>query len=236
MKTSSRPHLALLAPTPLPPPATPPAAVRAVPPLVPLLGPEAELTPELDRALTAAAHAAHAGDRAARDALYFALAPKIARFVARYARYAQQHPVAWEVADVAQEAFVVFADLVAAWQPGAAFGPYFLRAFPLRLLSAVHRLAGPRPAPAVALAPPRLALIEDGTAEATAAAIRLDALARDLPPVDGAILLGRVRDGDTFAAIAAHLGLDPRTVRRRWVALRAELRRSLTAGGNSIGE
>ena len=68
-----------------------------------------ELTPEVEAALDALARAAR-HDPAARNELYAALELKIARFLAPYRG---RTTAAGEFEDLAQEAFLVFVDLVA---------------------------------------------------------------------------------------------------------------------------
>jgi RNA polymerase sigma factor (sigma-70 family) len=202
------------------------------PPIAPLLAADDPLTPETDRRLTALACAARAGSRPARDALYLALAPKIDRFVAgcRHLAWTSLGPRRdgrpWDADDLAQEAFVVFADLLAAWSGEGTFVPYFLAHFPWRLRTAWRALAGPRRHESN-LAAPHLALLADDSAEAEEARIRLEAIAAALSPLDGAILLGHVRDGRSLRTVARRLGLGHATVTRRWQGLREELRREL---------
>ncbi|CAA9555467.1 MAG: hypothetical protein AVDCRST_MAG49-2875 [uncultured Thermomicrobiales bacterium] len=194
---------------------------RALPALA---GSTAAVAPEVDRALTAAAMAARAGDREARDALHAALAEKIGRFVARY-RHGWGDG-AWDADDVAQEAYLVLVELIDGWPGGESFVAYFLSRFPWRLRDAVRRLAGPRPVSA----PPddsALTLVVDGSAAAETARALLGTLAADLPEPDRTILWRHIGEGERFGVIATSLHLDRRTVNRRWQALVAELRDSL---------
>ncbi len=101
-----------------------------------------ELTPQAEAAIDALARAGRT-DAAARNELYGALAFKIARFLAPYRGRAG---AAGEFADLEQEAFVIFADLVADWSGGGTFARYFLGYFPWRLRHAVeaHERRWPR--------------------------------------------------------------------------------------------
>lgn len=92
-------------------------------------------TPDLEAHLFALAMRAKV-DRAARDALYDALAFKIDRFVRRY-RYRLNQFVICDLDDVAQEAFIVFCDLVESWPGQQSFLGYFFSRFPWRLARAV---------------------------------------------------------------------------------------------------
>src|SRR5262245_55520283 len=90
-----------------------PRVVRLLPsspPLVPLMRADGEISPDVDRVLTMVAWEAQSGDVAARNALYTACEPKIARFVHRCRGLIEVHGgTAFDLDDVAQEAFLVFA-------------------------------------------------------------------------------------------------------------------------------
>jgi RNA polymerase sigma factor (sigma-70 family) len=196
------------------------------PPLVPVLPPAGEIPPEVDRVLTMVASEAQPGDTAARNALYAACAPKIARFVRRY-RFVTGHRAGIDLDDVAQEAFVAFADLVEHWPGGDSFCAYFLGHFPWELKNRVRRhLAISRRSVGFGAAS-ELDLLTDGSAAASEAIALLRVLAEGLPEPDGSILLWRVRDGESFGTIARRLGTSRRTVMRAWDRTLADLRRSL---------
>ena len=205
------------------------------PRLVPLLAAGDDITPERERLLTTLATAARGGDRAARDALYLALSAKIDRFVAGCRRLvaddgARRDGRPWDLEDVAQEAFPVFADLVAAWPADGPFGPYFLAAFPRRLRNACRDLRAQRRLQ-FPLPPASVVFLRDGTAAAEEASARLRAVAGGLPPPDGAILLGHVGDGESLCAVARRLGLPRHVVSYRWRALLSRLRDEEGADG-----
>jgi DNA-directed RNA polymerase specialized sigma24 family protein len=200
------------------------------PPLVPVLAADDEITPEIDRVLTTVARTASDGDVAARNALYIAFAQKIARFVRRYRTHLSG--IGWSAAidldDVAQEAFLVFADLVAEWPGGDSFCVYFLGHFPWELRNAVRRLGtANRPALHLVGAPDELWLA-DGSAAADEAITLLETVAAALQAPDGDILLWHIRDGETLTVIARRLGTSPRTIVRAWDRIVTELRRSLS--------
>ena len=207
---------------------------RDDPVLVPLLTADDDLTPDRECLLTALAHQARAGDRAARDALYLVLSAKIDRFVAGCRRLAatgagpRRDGLPCDAEDVAPEAFPLFADVVAAWPGDAPFGPYFLAHFPWRLRSAWRALVASRRLE-IPIPPLWITLLHDGTEASEESRVRLEALAADLPPPDGAILLNHIRDGESLGAVARWLGLSRRTVTRRWQALLIELRQGLRA-------
>lgn len=201
------------------------------PPLVPVLAPDGEISPDVDRSLTMVAREAQTGDVAARNALFAACEPKIARFVRRYrtvAGRAHSGP-AFDGEDVAQEAFVVFADLVADWPGGESFCAYFLGHFPWHLRNAVRRLGTANRASARFGTSPGAYLLADGSSVAAEAVTLVRVIAGRLPDPDGSILLWRILDGDSLATIAQRLGTSKRTVQRAWDRITADLRRSLTA-------
>lgn len=200
------------------------------PPLVPVLSPDGEVTPDTDRVLTVIAREAQAGDVAARNALYAACEPKIARFARRY-RVTTAGPdrcPAFDLDDVTQEAFLVFADLIESWPGGESFCAYFLGHFPWELRNAVRRLAAANRPSAGLVAAPGVYFLADGSAAAAEAVALLQTVAETLPAPDGNILLWRVRDGEGFGTIARRLGTSTRTATRAWDRIVSEFRRSLT--------
>lgn len=200
--------------------------------LAPLLAADAPLSGEIERRLTALALAARAGDGGARDALYHAFAPKLDRMLGRCRGLAwaaagpRRDGRPWELDDLAQEAYLVFVDLLAEWSGEGAVGPYLLAHLRWRLRTAWNGLAAPRRREAAIT--PRLAdLLADGSAAADEATVLLETLAAALPPPDAAMLLMLVRDGCSPAVVARRLGVSRRTVDRRWGALVRRLRASL---------
>jgi RNA polymerase sigma factor (sigma-70 family) len=93
------------------------------------------LTPELEALFNALACAARE-DPDARNALFARLSGKIARFLAPW----QGRELAiGDFADLRQEAFVVFADLVRGWSGEGSFARYFFAFYPWRLRHAIAR-------------------------------------------------------------------------------------------------
>lgn len=184
---------------------------------------------EREAALTRLALAARAGDRAARDQLYAELEPNIRRMVAGCARLTwaadcpRREGRPWDREDVAQEAFLVFSDLIQAWSGVGPVTPYLFAYFPWRLRNAWRRLrpARPRGAPILRAEP---GLAADASATAAEATVLLEALASELPVVESAILLMHVRDGLSLAEIGRRFGVRPRQVRRRWAGIKRWLR------------
>ena len=205
------------------------SAQTSLPPPLPA---DSAVTPQLDRSLVVLARAARAGDPAARNTLYALLSAKIDRFVRRYRRGSWDNDYSWDVEDLAQEAFLVFADLVDGWAGNDSFTPYFLAHFPWRLRDAVRRLNGTRQRDQIALAAQH-DLVSDGTAATEAAVDLLEALTARLSPTSRAMLLWRLRDGERFGTIAGRLGLSRRTLHRHWDVTLDDLRRSLEASSGS---
>jgi RNA polymerase sigma factor (sigma-70 family) len=210
------------------------AALR--PPLAPLIGADDPIDDRLEPMLADLARRARLGDQPARDALHAALAPKIERFVTTYLRRAFAargprdggRPLDYD--DLAQEAFLVFAETLAVYDGQRPFGQHFLAVFPWRLHDAWRRLIAParRTAP---LAPSH-DLLADPSLAADEARVLVETIAADLGEPDGAILCLRLLDGLTLDETATGLGLSRTTVCRRWARLRRLLRRRLAPEAN----
>lgn len=199
----------------------------STPALVPVVNADDDLSPALERRLLPTVRRAHAGCHDARDALYIAFRPKLARFIRRIR--APHQPAGrvglWDQHDVEQEAWLVFDDLIRQWTPDRPFGRYLLATFPWRLHDAIYRGIGRR------AVPPRMTTVpigeqdwlHDGSADADEAHALLNALADHLPAVQGAILRRHIGKGETLTAIARDLDLSRRTVTRQWRAVRDHL-------------
>jgi RNA polymerase sigma factor (sigma-70 family) len=203
------------------------------PPLVPVVSADGEITPDVDRVLTVVARDAHDGDVAARNALYVALEPKIARFVRRLAGDLDRRGgcPAVDADDLGQEAFLVFARLVECWPAEGSFGAYFLGHFPWRLKNAGRRLETANRTVLDLSDAPSQSLLADGSADGDEASALLEAMAASLPVPDGDILRWRVRDREGLATIGRRLGVGRQAVARAWTRVAAELRRSLAPEG-----
>lgn len=208
-----------------------PVAATAPPALVPVIGVDDDLDAALERHLRPVALRAQAGDRAARDALYLAFEPKLLRSAWRIRTPWAPHGchAIWERDDVTQEAFVVFAALVASWPPQLPFGRYLLANFPWRLRDAVMRGVA---RPVV----PRRAFVARHDSEhwlADPAATReeeralVEAIAASLePPLDEVLRLVVIEQLPQ-EEIAERLGVGRRTVSRHWRSIRNRLRPDL---------
>lgn len=191
------------------------------------LGGDFDLTPAIEAAIDRLARAAR-DDPAARNALYAALDLKIARFLAPYR--GRPTPVG-EFAELQQEAFLVFAGLVADWTGEGSFARFFLGFFPWRLRHVIeaHARRWPRD---------RILLVRGDDL--------LDLRAGPPPEADLALQLGplgaeerrllalRLVEGRPLTEIAPLLGWSRRTTFRRWRALLERLERELAAGAERV--
>jgi RNA polymerase sigma factor (sigma-70 family) len=174
---------------------------------------------ELDARLGALALRART-DPNARDALYRLLEFKIERFVRHYRFRAGQMTV-YEFDDVAQEAYVVFCDLIERWPGDRSFLGYFFTRFPWWLSKAISRIERGTstnqfvPIEEVDEPPPspypddELVLVEAGAL---------------LGPRDRALLELRVGYGMDMRQIARTLGVHSRTLHRHWARIIDDLR------------
>jgi RNA polymerase sigma factor (sigma-70 family) len=221
------PHLQLL---------EPPVKTRPLPAAVPVLRPDQPVTPAQDALLTGLARRARDGDREARDLLWRAFAPRLEPALRRCGRmtwrtgWARRGGLPWELDDVRQEAWVVFADLVEGWNGDGSFVPYLTAYFPWRLRDAMRRLAPTRRAVPLVLAA-RIAVDCEGLLDAETNEV-LAALAAALSPGDAAVLQMRVAEGAGFADIACRLGVSWRTIMRRWRRVQRVARSLLDDSGN----
>ena len=188
------------------------------------------LTPEHDAALNAWALRAR-DDPAARNALYDALAVKVARFVRVVKRRWPGRAIEYE--EIEQEAFLAFARLVAEWSGAGSFGAYFLGFFRWRLNhTAAAWVRGRGEGTTVSLDEraerggrewhPALMVAWPGDRHA---GLELDAalLASDprLSPQDRRLLWLRLVDDRRLEDCARALGWSRRTAYRRWAAIAA---------------
>jgi RNA polymerase sigma factor (sigma-70 family) len=191
--------------------------------LAPVLRPGQPVTPAQDALLTAMARSARGGDPVARDLLWIAFAPRLEPALRRCARvtwqpgWVRRDGLPWEMEDVRQEAWLVFAELVDGWQGEGSFASYVTAYFPWRLHNAMRRLAPPRRTGQVrrAVKPaadcPALSAVER--------AVVLAQLGAALSAADAEVL--RLRAGGArFVEIAAILGVSRRTISRRWARIR----------------
>jgi RNA polymerase sigma factor (sigma-70 family) len=205
----------------------PTIALDRGPALAPALSPRGAVPAEIDAQLGTLARRAANGDRAARNALYAAFAPRLDHWIRRSQGSCRRYGVdlAIESEDVAQEAFVVFADLLAAWNGRGSLSAYVIAYFPWRLSNAIRKLSDSRECRSLDAVPTDF--LADGTVAAEEATALLEALAAELPEREGNVLLLRIRDRCTWPEIANRLGIDKRTAMRDLKRVLAGLRASM---------
>jgi DNA-directed RNA polymerase specialized sigma24 family protein len=181
-----------------------------------------DLTPAIDTRLNALARAGR-DDPAARNELHTLLSGKIARFLAPW----RDRPVAiGDFADIRQESFLVFADLVADWPGEGSFARYFLGFFPWRLRHAIDAYARRWPLDRLVVIPDHALLDDPAPTEAAADPLTpLWPLAAD----DRQLLTLRLSAGYSVEEAARLLGWSRRKGFRRWRALVARLSRDPAA-------
>ena len=228
------PHPAHLRLVPPPPTAAP------LPPVVPLLAPNRAVTAAQDALLTRLARRARRGDREARDLLWRAFGPKLEPALRRGGRmawrpgWARRDGRPWELDDLRQEAWLVFAELVDDWNEEGSFVPYAMAYFPWRLRRAMRRLEPPRRGARLAYAT-RVEAEERGLDDVEGAAL-LEAIAAALPAADADLLRMRVGEGASVTDIACRLGVTRRTVARRWGRIRRTVAAWLDDPGHEAPE
>lgn len=201
---------------------------RGAPVLLPLIGRDADMSPALERALHPIAIRAKAGDREARDALYRAFEPKLARFI-RHIRVPYAPPgdhALWERDDVIQEGWMAFAGLCEAWQPDIPFGRYVLANFPWRLRDAVLRgIARRAQPPSVRVQPitDTTVIVEERSGHmAEETLIEVLAMSFEAPYDD--VIRHHILERRSLVETAAQMGISRRSVTRHWQVILMRLR------------
>lgn len=166
-------------------------------------------------------------DPAARNALFAAFCPRLDHWVWRAMRSCARSSAdpAIEPADIQQQAFVVFCDLILAWNERGSFSAYVIAYFRWRLSDAIRRMSDPRERRSTA-GPPSIHL-SDGSHAAAESLALLEALALQFPARQALVLLLRVRDGLPWTRIAERAGVDIRTAQRDWNLVLEHLRSTL---------
>lgn len=210
----------------------PPAAraPRCAASLAPALPPDGPVPADIDQQLSRLGQRALGGDRDALNALHAAYRPRLDHWVRRACRSCRRPSAdpAIEQEDIVQQAFLVFTDLLLAWNGEGSLSRYLIAYFPWRLSDAVRRMTDPRQRRSLDTLPSPL--LADGSVAADEAMALLEALAADLPAREGQVLLLRIRDGLPWTDVAVQVGYDRRTVLRDWRRIVERLRASLAAG------
>jgi RNA polymerase sigma factor (sigma-70 family) len=191
--------------------------------VLPVVSPADVISGGIDSILTKSARIAQSGNLAARNALFVALQPKLFQQARRIRPW--MLPESWDRSDLEQEAFVVYAQLLEAWSGEGSFSGYMLGHFGWRMRNVVRHARDRERLPVARLE--TAALVDDDSWAAQESRILLEEIASHFTPIEQAILLGRVRDGEGFGALAHQLGLSRKTVYRHWVVIVLELRKSL---------
>ena len=190
--------------------------------LLPVVPRMESISPEIDRVLGRAARAAITGDASARDALFTAFQPRFERSIRRCQRLWDSQSRnsiedAIEPDDIAQEAYLVFVDLLQTWPGGDSVSAFLCARFPWRLNDATRAWRRHR------IAVSTLTTIAHRDERDDKLAALIDELTADLHPSMREILRWRVFDRLTFQEIARRAGVSKRTVNRRWDDLIVEL-------------
>jgi DNA-directed RNA polymerase specialized sigma24 family protein len=198
-------------------------------PLVPVLGASDEYDPDVDSILTAVARDAAAGSVAARNALFFALEPKIDRFVRRTSAVllGSNTGTIFDHDDVKQEAFVVFAELVSDWPGGESFWRYFFGHFPWALRNSIRKITRGTRYTTSSTDGVESEFDSCDFSNGPEEQALLNALAESLSGADGRIHLWKIRDEESFVTIGSRLGADARTVKRAWERILTQMKDSL---------
>jgi RNA polymerase sigma factor (sigma-70 family) len=194
------------------------------PALAPVLSPRGPVPASADAHFGVLARRAAEGDHAARNALHAAFAPRLDHWVRRAQGAARRYSVdsAIESDDIAQEAFLVFADLPRTWNGQGSFSGYVIAYFPWRLSNAVRAMSERRQHRSLEAIPADM--LADGSFAADEAMALLHVLVDGLPERLGRILLLRLEGDQTWVEIASQLGITKRTALRDWKQLLLQLR------------
>jgi RNA polymerase sigma factor (sigma-70 family) len=188
--------------------------------LLPVIGADDVVLPAFEEKLGEFARRAQAGDVDARDALFFAFQPKLARLmrVVRPPFAPTGSSGVWDRDDVGQEAYLVFIDLVLAWPGDVPLTAYLMSRFPWRLKDTIRRGVARSPVPPHRSLVPieSAALVMDESEPPHGDSALLESVAAQLPSPLDAILIAHVLHGKTKTEIAAEIGVSRRTMVRYW--------------------
>lgn len=208
-----------------------------LPVMVPLLHPDQGVTPTQEALITMLAQRARHGDQAATQLLWRAFEARLEPVLrncghtARQSTGPQRDGQPWMQEDLRQEAFVVFNDLTATWEGTESYVPYITAHFAWRLRMAARRL-GPQRSTASHADSPDLPAIYHELREAEYRTL-LETVSAHLSPADAMVLELRVREGHELAEIARQLGVQQRTITRRWQRICAVARAVLSERDSS---
>lgn len=194
-----------------------------LPRIVPLLRPDQPITPAQDALLMGIAKRARRGDVEARDLLWRAFAARLEPAILRCGRMAWQRSWPrrddrpWDLEDLRQEAWLVFADLTAQWDGEGSFVPFVTAYFPWRLRNAMRGAAPTRRT--LTLMPSLEPVAESAGVNEAEVAMLVSAVLAALAPGDAMLLQWRVVEELSLGDIARQLGVNRRTISRRWARI-----------------
>jgi len=172
---------------------------------------------------------ARAGDLSRRDGLYAIFHPTMAKFVGRFTQRSKATGV-WDLDDVWQETFVVFAEVVNSWPGAGEFIAYFYAVFPKRLAANVRLLDGRQPYVVQGLADESDEPTHDPGPTVDARVVLTGYIAT-LPPIERQILALHVWEELPLLDVAEHMGISVTATLQRWRTMRrSALRHRSTPG------
>jgi len=191
-----------------------------------LLRPDLPVTPAEETLLADIARQARLGDARARDLLWRSFEARLEPVLIRCGRmtwqreWARRNGRPWELDDLRQEAWLVFSDLVMAWNGEGAFAPYVIHCFPWRLRAAIRALGPMRrtvPMPVMMddAPDPEGGNMPGGEEEELLTAVRAA-----LSPRDALVLQMRIAEEISLSEIARRLSVSRRTMVRQWARIR----------------
>lgn len=171
-----------------------------------------------DEAINHDAALAKAGDRTKRDALYGLFRPTMGTFVGRYAGRLTCG-AAWDLDDVWQETFVVFAEVITCWPGRGDFATFYYAVFPKRLTTRVRLLEG-RNQRAIHSQPGASTEPAHDPGPTLDARLVLTGYIATLPPIERQILALHVWEELPLLDVAEHLGISVTETFQRWRTMR----------------
>lgn len=185
-----------------------------------------EITEELKARVNSLATRAAGGNAEAMGEIHNAFSFKIARFVRRY--HPSPLPDGYDMEDLLQEAFVVFAELIGDWD-GGDFCAFFFGVFPWRLRRHFCKLARAwRRDWIVYLDGEQMDLLLSGLTDIDRgfSSVEVASTLVDLPDWAREVVLLRLEHGLSFSQIAATLGISRSRAYRAWTEALSRIKRA----------
>ena len=190
---------------------------------------------ELRTLLTNLAKRARQGDDAARELLWRAFAARLEPVILRCGRmtwqvsWPRRDGRPWELGDLRQEAWLVFADLTEQWDGEGSFVPFVTAYFSWRLRNAMREVAPTRRSRP--LLPSVESVNESAGLHEAESAVLYSAILAALSPSDAMVLQMRVVDDLSLGEIARQLSVNRRTISRRWARMMRVAREVVRGSG-----